>query len=70
MYSERFKEKLLAKALVPSANISSVARKAGVPKQTLFAGFPDRFDVVAGSITVLKGHPFYGIKTVLKGHPF
>ena len=36
-YSEKFKENLLAKALAPSANVSGLARQAGVPKQTLFA---------------------------------
>ena len=35
-YSGKFKEKLLAKALAPSANVSGVARQAGIPKQTLF----------------------------------
>ena len=36
-YSEKFKEKLLTRALAPSSNISGLARLAGVPKQTLFA---------------------------------
>ncbi len=36
-YSEKFREKVLAKALAPSANVSGIARQAGIPKQTLFA---------------------------------
>ncbi len=35
-YSEKFRGKLLAKALVPGANVTGVARQAGIPKQTLF----------------------------------
>ena len=36
-YSEKFREKLLAKALGPDANVSDIARRAGIPKGTLFA---------------------------------
>lgn len=35
-YSEKFKEKLLARALAPEANVSDIARRAGIPKGTLF----------------------------------
>ncbi len=36
-YSEKFREKLLARALGPDANVSDIARRAGIPKGTLFA---------------------------------
>jgi transposase-like protein len=35
-YSQKFKEKVLARALAPEANVSDIARRAGIPKATLF----------------------------------
>ena len=36
-YSEKFREKLLSKALGPAANVSEIAKRAGIPKGTLFS---------------------------------
>lgn len=36
-YSQKFKERILATALAPEANVTDVARRAGIPKGTLFS---------------------------------